>query len=59
MESKIEITIEADTKEFSKAVEKCKDAFIELGKALQELQNKKIKIKEVKPAKWWQFWRWF
>lgn len=52
----IELNLKVDVSAMKSACEKATIALKEFGKAVGELQNSEIKIIEVKPKKWWQFW---
>lgn len=53
----IELNLKVDVSAMKSACEKAAIALKEFGKAVEELQKSEIKIREVKPKKWWQFWR--
>jgi hypothetical protein len=53
----IELNLKVDVSGMKSACEKAAIALKEFGKAVDELQNSEIKIRETKPKKWWQFWK--
>ena len=53
----IELNLKVDVSGMKSACAKAAIALKEFGKAVDELQNSEIKIREVKPKKWWQFWK--
>ena len=56
--AKIEMNLKIDFSVMQIACKKASDALNAFGKSFEELENQKIKIKELKPQKWWQFWNW-
>lgn len=55
--SNIELNLKVDVSGMKSACEKAAISLKEFGKAVEELQNSEIKIREVTPKKWWLFWR--
>lgn len=53
----IELNFKVDMSGMKSACEKASIALKEFAKAVEEIQNQEIKIREIKPKKWWQFWR--
>ena len=52
----VELNLKLDASEMIAGCEKASIAMKQLAKAVEEMQHSKIKIREVKPKKWWQFW---
>ena len=53
----IELNLKVDVSAMKSACKKAALALKEFSKAVEEIKNSEIKIREAKPKKWWQVWK--